>query len=231
MLRHHSRQFVKFFIVYVLSCSIIYTPIVTASQLALATEDLDSPEVFHDPFTETLPPGDVKAIIATATDSAGVKSLVLFYRQLGEKVYQQAVMQRIDASDKFSITLDSQYYQPPGIEYYIQATDSNGNGSLYGHAYTPMILVIEALAIQTVVEGVDVLPTTSENATLSTSETMARVLANTAVDSTSSSKKWLWIGLGVLAAGAIASRKDNKTTPPPSTSLDFEVPAPSTSGN
>jgi len=226
MLQHHSLKFIVsimvFLVVLIFGGSVIYSPIVTASQLVLVAEDFDSPEITHDPITKTLQPGDVQPITAMATDSAGVKSLVLFYRPVGEEVYQQEVMKLMDESGQFSITLDTQYYQPPGIEYYFQATDTSGNGSLHGHAYSPLTIAIA-------IAEADALPAHSTSDPLSTAETMAGALGSTA--STSSSKKWLWIGLGVLAAGAIASNKDKKSSQSSTSTLVIDMPTPATSGN
>jgi len=198
-------------IVLMLCCSMIYTPVFAADQLVLPPDDTDSPEITHEPIIETLKTGNVIPINAIVTDNVGVKSVILFYRQAGAERYQQVNMQRIGDSDQYSATLDEQYYTAPGVEYYIQAMDLAGTRLLQGYAFSPLKIAIEGGEVLTADKPPEAPPQSEE----------------------SNYKKWVWIGLGVLAVGALASSGGggSDSSPPPTSILDLTVPTPTTNNN
>jgi len=218
MLRIRLRQF----FVLMLCCSMVFTPVFAADQLALPPTDINSPEIIHKPVIETLKAGHLKPITATVTDNVGLKSVTLYYRSIGSERYHPISMYRIGDSNQFSVTLDEQYYKAPGIEYYIQATDTVENSLLHGYAFSPMTLVIQDVGTST--------PGTEFGAN-SANDAAAVDLGDT-IGEKGSRYKWLWIGLGVLAVGALASGSGGGDNPPPSSSsLDLTVPTPESNGN
>lgn len=198
-----------------LSLALAFLPVVTClaaeEQLSLPKEDLTAPEILHVPISEPLQPGDSHTFSATVTDNVKVKSVDMFYRVSGESEYKRLKMRKTgDTSDEYTITLDSDILAEPGIEYYIQAVDVSGNSLLHGYSFSPLKVAIGAQPVNT---------------------TDAEVVSAKPEES---SYKWLWITLGVLAVGAIASGggggggDDGNTTKPDegSSSLIVTAPAP-----
>ena len=189
MLLKRAKQLIAIIICW----SLIYTPVFAQGQLALPANDFDAPKITHEPLNETFKSGTVKPITATVTDDVAVKSVVLYYRQLGTERFQQANFQRVGNTDEYRVELDELYYQPPGIEYYIQAIDTAGNGLLVGSSFSPLTIAFG--------DG-GVAPPVGESKSPSGSQTVELSLNDKKEES---SYKWLWIGLGVLAVGALAS--------------------------
>lgn len=180
----------------VLCQSLIYTPFVFAeeSQLSLPSGDLVAPEVKHKGLTEPVKEGQPVKISATVTDNVGVQSVILFYRAKGAAgEYKRIPMTREGQTDVFSAQLKDVH--PPGVEYYIQASDLAGNTLLHGYSFSPL--------------GVAVIPASAEELAKTpepaAGEPPVKEAMTEASESSSSSKyKWLWIGLGVVAVGALA---------------------------
>jgi hypothetical protein len=156
--------------------------------LALPSGDLMAPEVQHEVSGVPVKAGHSLRINVTATDNVGVKSVILFYRAIGENNYNRVLMQRNALSDEYSVDLGEEKINYPGLEYYIQAEDLAGNTLLHGYSFSPLIVkVLDA-------EG-------------SESTGVATAVGQKSTTSTTSLfyNKWLWIGAGVVAAAALAS--------------------------
>jgi hypothetical protein len=170
--------------------SMLFSGIVHSDQLSLPTGDLVAPQVQHDPISEPLNSESILRIKATVTDNVGVNTVLLFYRHAGDSQYQRKPMLReAKGSDLFSVTLGHKDLAAPGIEYYIQATDTSGNSVLYGYSFEPIKLSVVSDSGFTA----DVLDGNSQPAN------------DTSKAQKEHGSKWMWIALGVLAVGAVAA--------------------------
>ncbi len=157
-----------------------------ADKLALPAADVIAPVVEQNDFVSKIESGKDHKIRVTATDNVAIKSVILYYRDMGAGVYQTKTMHKIIDTDDYETTLDAEEITGDGIEYYIQATDTAGNTLLLGYAFSPLTILVDrhAADIQ-----------------------LADTAASTVIEPVKKiekerSYKWLWIGLGVLAAGA-----------------------------
>jgi len=171
----------RYLLVYLLTLSLIYSPIIRADSLALPSTDLVAPQVLHETITEPAAPGESHKFSATVTDNVAVQSVTLFYRTKGTQSYKRKPMVS-QGKDVYTAIISGDEMQPPGIEYYIQATDTSGNNLLHGYSFSPLVVAVTGAAA--------VAPAKKPLAAKSKEE--------------KSSNKWLWIGLGVLAAAALA---------------------------
>ena len=182
------KRILRVFIVVIVSNSLIFLPLINAyaaESLAFPTGDLIAPEIDSPPITEKLPPGERPTIRATVTDNIGVKNVTIFYRDIGETDFQRKEMERAPGTDDYSATLPA--ITVPGIEYYIQATDQAGNTLLHGHTFAPLTVNVPAEAIA------------QQEPEASAPEKEAAATSEKGIS------KWVWIGLGVLEVGALAS--------------------------
>ena len=160
----------------------VIAPLAAEEQLSLPKQDLTAPEILHVPISEPLQPGESHTFSATVTDNVKVKSVDMFYRVVGESEYKRLKMSKNgENSDEYRITLDSDIMEEPGIEYYIQAVDVSGNSLLHGYSFSPLTIAVGAQPIN---------------------KTDAEIISAKPEET---SYKWLWITLGVLAVGAVAS--------------------------
>ena len=174
-------------LIYFLYFSLIFSPIVRAQSTSSFIADFDPPVIEHSPNSTEVPGGSIQTISATVTDNENVDSVILYFRQIGKREYNQIEMRRSDVSDVFIATIDQQDAVSPGLEYYIESRDISGNAVLEGYPLSPLVLRIqETLAPPQIADQ-------SEQ-----SESAAGITS-------SSGRKWLWIGLGALALGALAA--------------------------
>ena len=183
------KRILRSFIVAIISSSLIFLPLVNANAaegLALPSGDLVAPEIQAPPITKKIPPGEPTTIHATVTDNVGVKNVTIFYRNIGATDFNRKEMMREIGTEDYSVTLSEM--MEPGIEYYIQATDQAGNTILHGHTFSPLTLTVSS----------DALPQEGQDA-------MAVAPQDEKTEEKKGISKWVWIGLGVLAVGAIAA--------------------------
>jgi len=87
-----------------------------------AALDTIPPVLTHTPPT-IAPPGAGLRLTATATDNVSVSTVKAFYRPLGSTGnYTPLLMTRITGS-QYSAVIPGSAVQPPGVEYYLLATD------------------------------------------------------------------------------------------------------------
>jgi len=176
-------QACKKIISMLLSYSLFHTPLLFAEQLSLPSGDLEAPVVKHTPSTHAAPAGTRTKITATVTDNVGVKSVILFYRKIGDAKYQRKAMINKGKST-YTAVMSEKDMRSPGLEYYIQATDLAGNNLLHGYSFSPLVVNIDNSA---------------KPATKST----AVIAKATPKNDEGGVSKWVWIGLGaVVLAGA-----------------------------
>ena len=192
------KRILRTFIVIFFSYSLLFLPVVNAADvLAFPTADFVAPEIKHTPITTKIPSGEIATIQATVTDNVGVKDVTVFYRDKGHSEFKWTKMVRESGTDEFSTTLPE--VTAPGVEYYIQATDIAGNTILHGHTFSPLNIAVSS----------DI-PLGEETAAVSTITQEEKVTAK----SEKGISKWVWIGLGVLAVGVLATDDDDDDSPP-----------------
>jgi hypothetical protein len=178
--------------IYVLTLSFIYTPLLQAESLSLPSADLIAPQVVHESITEPAATGSSQKITAKVTDNVGVQSVTLFYRTVGAKDYKRKPMLN-QGNDIYAATLDADEIREPGIEYYIQATDTAGNNLLHGYSFSPLVISVAAGAAR--------VAAAPAAAPAPVSKPAKEVKVEQKEES---SNKWLWIGLGALVVAAAA---------------------------
>ncbi len=136
-------------------------------------------------------------IRAKITDESGLESVKLYYRPIGsERDFESLPMVPLRAGDFYSATLSINSLLASGVEYYIEARDRASNISQEPFPDNPKRVQLA----------------------------MTDIRADTSAGE-SGTKKWVWIGLGVLLTGALLTAADNdggkeKTT------LVIEAPVP-----
>jgi hypothetical protein len=188
-------RYLQTFITFLLCVGLIYTPLLRAAQLSLPSGDLIAPEVSHEVIQDTLEAGSSVQIKAKVTDNVGVKSVTLFYRAKGTEEYKRVSMNRIGETDNYAVTLGKSDLVEPGIEYYIQAMDLAGNSLLHGYSFSPLAVNVVAPAK----------PAPAEPTVSAKEQPPGETITEEPKAEKKKSKKWLWIGLGVLAVGVIAA--------------------------
>lgn len=171
----------------IFSIVLTLSPCLTSVAQAQSVIDLVPPSVLHESEAEPISGDHPYVLTATVADENGVKRVTLFYRAAEQSKYKSTELRKSGAADTFVIELAASELSPPRFEYYLQAEDVAGNIILRGHSYGPLIL--------TIVEGTGA-PQSVDNGVNNKS---------IALEDSGSSKKWLWIGLGALAVGALAA--------------------------
>ena len=223
---------VRLILALVLTESLIFAPLVQAEQLSLPSGDLIAPVVTHEIAADKTTAGSSTQIKATVTDNVGVQSVTLFYRLIGEANYKRITMNRVEGSDIYMVTVGGSDIKEPGLEYYIQAMDLAGNTLLHGYSFSPLVMNVEPVK--------SLSPTGEAPATVASSSEQSPVESVTPMEQTQSSsgwskKTWIWIGVGVLVAGAIAAAAGGSdgggdtpagTTQPQTGTVTINAPVP-----
>jgi len=92
------------------------------SNVATATPiDTIPPAISHSPITSA-EPGLSVSLFADVTDNVGVSAVTLHFRPMAGSSYSARAMIKT-TGNRYSATLEGTLLTPPGIEYYISATD------------------------------------------------------------------------------------------------------------
>lgn len=165
-----------------------------AGQLALPSGDLVAPQINHTPIDKSIKAGSRQIIKASITDNVGVKTVTLYYRTIGLKNYSNIKMDKVEGTDDYAATLGFEDTVVPGIEYYIQAVDLAGNALLHGYSFSPLTIGIIPSE-----PGIGVAQTEVD------SNSFEQDPIDEPVSKQNKTNTWLWVGLGILAAGAVAA--------------------------
>jgi len=127
--------------------------------------------------------GQPQTIVATVEDNQAVKSVTLFFRFSDAGDFASEQMTQITAS-RFEATVVPQNKTANLFQYYIQASDTSGNSTFNGSAFSPKIkqLVIGSDSFTTTDQSSESSTTTSESAELATSQPRQTLLANSGGD-------------------------------------------------
>jgi len=212
-------KLLRMILVVLLSFSFVLFPVVQAAELALPSGDLIAPVIEHAPIEKDIYAGQQIDIKATVTDNVGVENVILFYRDANAAEFKRLKMNR--DLDSFIYTAQLIASDSPGLEYYIQATDLGGNTLLFGYSFSPLTIAVVPAAMDSI-------------AATDNSDTHAAIAASTVKldgeKKKSGISKWVWIGLGVVVAGAALSGGgggSDSTEPPAATgSLTISGPTP-----
>lgn len=142
--------------------------------------DTQAPKIIHTPSEQPTANNQKLIIVATVTDDGVVDEVTLFHRLEGEQKYSQMKMNRAGVKDLYTAQIPLENAEASGVEYYIQASDRAGNSGLYGLSFSPVLVELGSSAL---LQGES--PSNPPQAK-------------------KSKTKWLWIGLGVVAAAVVA---------------------------
>lgn len=196
----------------------------TANSWAQLPFDVIAPTIAHNVAERPGLAGDPQAITATVTDNDSVQTVTLFHRSDSNYVFNQTPMMPT-GENIWLATIDSDLTDR--IEYYLTATDAQGNRVQKGTADNP--LVLRLLVPEPTLVTAESPPASTVAATTPITDDD---LANTAVQ-----PNWLWIGLGILAVGALVGASGSGgggsagEPDPPTTCCTVTFTAPNASGN
>jgi len=167
--------------------AVIWAFLLITPTLSAQGNDLDPPLIEHDLQVRGTP-GETQEFSATVVDDQALAEVRLYYRYSGETSFTDIMMTPIASSAVYIASLDTEAGDLRAIEYYIEARDKAGNRIVQGHPFNPMVRLM--------------------------GEDESQVVANTqdAVPDTSRRRRWLYVGLGVLAAGAVAVAANSRST-------------------
>lgn len=190
--------------------SLCAVPAFAAEDVRLAPfNDVTPPKIEHEPINHTQEAGAPLTIYATVTDTAGVKDVTLFYRTGSMTEYRPLTMYLSDQNgNRFTATIPPVELQSPKLEYYIQATDINGNTVLRAGRLFPLSVAIAP-------------PNTAPVQPEEPAQPKAK----------KSKYTWAWILGGVVIAGLAAAASnsgggDGGTTNSDTGSIEVVGPAP-----
>jgi len=193
----------------------------TANAWAQLSFDVAAPVISHSVAESAGLAGDAQTITAMVTDNDQVQSVTLFHRKDSNHVFNQTAMSAGE-QNTWLATIDTATTDVQ-IEYYLTATDVQGNRVQKGTADMPLSMELLApestLAASDVGPGVPVAPTPA--------------ITDADLATTSSQRpNWLLIGLGVLALGVLAGAAGGGGDSPGSTpgccAVTFTAPNAST---
>jgi hypothetical protein len=208
VMKHFFHALVSVFVL-----TLLITNITQADQLALPAADIIAPAVTQNNHVSTMEAGEDHPIRVTVTDNVAIKSVILFYRGIGNNEYQAKTMHKVAGSDDYAVTINAEQISVDGLEYYIQATDTAGNTLLHGYSFSPVTVTISSPAADTALTA------------LTKPEPKPKLEKE-------KSYKWLWVGLGVLAVGAAVAGGggggggDDNGTEQSTIIIDAPVPVP-----
>ena len=101
------------------------------------------PVLKHTPV-ETAKAGSQITISATATDNIGVESVKLYYRKVGTESFTEKKM--TGSNSLYVAVIPASSVTAAGVEYYITASDADGNISYSGTAQIPNVIAINSEA-------------------------------------------------------------------------------------
>ncbi|MEE9335276.1 MAG: hypothetical protein V3U65_14400 [Granulosicoccaceae bacterium] len=158
----------------------------TFAQQTGSTIDLDPPLIEHEIISE-VESNTRQTFVASVVDDDELESVRMFYRFSGEPTYSSVLMNRVSYSSSYIAQINTDPNIATTIEYYIQARDQSGNRTVRGYAFNPLMRSI-----------------TVEDAGLA-GNTRNTGLKDTSATESGRSRKTLYIVIGVLTLGLLAS--------------------------
>jgi len=143
------------------------------------SQDYEPPLIEHE-VIDSADAAFAQEFTANVVDDKALAEVLLFYRFVGDEAFVSIPMTQVASSSVYTATVETDINDPKSIEYYIQARDEAGNRVVKGFAFNPLL--------RSIPDGNGAAPSSAAN------EPQA-----------STGRRWLYIGLGVLAVGAIAA--------------------------
>ena len=139
---------------------------------------------------------------AQASDDISLGDVSLHYRRTGESIFNRVLMEPEGDTGFFSVIIDTDPNDLRAFEYYTQALDLNGNRTVSGFAFEPFVRSLVPGSASTITEATPEIPEQipDEEVLIGTAPP-----AQDPIPRPRSNRKWLYIGLGVLAAGVVAA--------------------------
>ena len=144
--------------------------------------DVEPPLIEHERI-ERGESAEPQPFTATVVDDRELAEVLLFHRRAGEEAFEKVPFERVGDSTVFLVTLPADANDRRAIEYYIQARDAAGNRVIRGYAFNPL------------------------QREMGRAESVAG--ATSEAESGGFNRNWLWVGLGVLAVGAVVAMSDS----------------------
>lgn len=155
--------------------------------------DIDPPVIDHEAL-EVGVAGESQLFSALVIDDKGIEYVDLYHRASANAEYQKTSMSSHSEADRFTTTISTQLGQTR-IEYYIEAADTGGNRVLKGFPFFPLV------------RNLDV-PVPVQPAVITTSPVK---------ESGGGQSKLLYVLLGALAVGLLASASSSGDNSGPDT--------------
>jgi hypothetical protein len=220
-------------------CLTPLAPLWAQEALPVAENELTEPLIQHLPPDEPAAAGapfEVDALIPGAIEDA-----TLLYRKMGELEYTPIRMKN-RGKGRFTARIPKKEMTPPGIEYFIQASDGFGTTTIYGQPeplggfsqqLRPIAVPVEALPPARKEDKAlkqDKAP--KEDKALSErvfpAEKKQTARKEPSAGTAWYKKWWVWTIFGVVAVGAVAASKGkgDPESQPPSGTLTISGPTP-----
>lgn len=162
-------------------------------------DDYEPPLIEHEVVADGSP-GVTQEFTASVVDDQSLAEVTLFYRFEGDPKFKSVTMQPIASSSVHTASIDTRRGDDRDIEYYIRATDRAGNRVIKGYAFDPLIRAM----------GGAVAIAQSKPAEKPAAAGKSR-------------RNLVYIGLGVLAVGAIAAAASSGGGDDGGSSNDFTI--------
>jgi len=107
--------------------------------------DIEAPEIRHNSTSQAVVADQKLVISVRVTDASGVSSVMLYYRTSPVGDFKSVELTS-SSNDQYTITLPDEL-SVGTVEYYLKATDINGNAVSSGSAYTPITVEITPTAL------------------------------------------------------------------------------------
>lgn len=182
------------------------SPLWAQSFVPVADKGLNPPQIQHQPAEQATVSGEPLEIEAVIAADASVEAVVL-YRRVGASEYTHLKM-RDKGDGLFRARIPGKEMVPPGIEYFIQATDAFGNMTTYGQPLPSSVFKMIPLTAKVEAKAAPDLPSEDQAFTerVFPSETAVLDGEPPAAGSPWYKKWWVWTIVGAVAAGiAVAS--------------------------
>ncbi len=157
--------------------------------------DTIPPTLSHTPLQDDIHSDESQTISAQIKDETALDEASVFYQSEGMKDYTRLKLSAVDGTDYYIAQLPASAIKPPLVQYFMEARDKAGNISTQGTKEQPLSLRVTV--------PIQPLPVVDSPPSIQPPEALSQ----------KSSRKWLWIGLGVLATGALLNDPGDDSKP------------------
>ena len=182
------------------------------------TFDTQPPLIEFEAVNES--PADITQVFtALVVDNVMLQDVTLYHRRAGQRHFTATTMTVIGATGYYSASITIDPADLRAIEYYLQARDTVGHRTVNGYAFEPHVRHLfpdpdaPPAAVSTTGVG-DTISRPTERAAVATHEQFVPA---------DSRRRWLMVGLGVLAVGALASLSDGGNSSQDDGTVPFSI--------